>query len=58
MVSTGAGVPVPVVVHTPVVFSGFPVVAKVFTFAAITIAVDVLSAFFFPNGISNIPGCP
>ncbi len=54
MVSTGAGVPIAVVVHTPVVFSGFPAVAKIFAFAAITIAVDVLSA----SVVSNISGAP
>jgi len=48
IVSTGAGVPVAVVVLTPAVFSGFTAVA------AITIAVDMLSAAVF----SNVSGAP
>jgi hypothetical protein len=52
MVSTGAGVPVAVVVLTPVVFSGFPAVAKVSAIATIT--VDMLSAAV----VSNISGTP
>jgi hypothetical protein len=54
MVSTGAGVPVAVVVLTPVVFSGFPAVTKVSAVAAITTAVDMLSA----ADVSKVSGTP